>query len=112
MTILTKTTLTTLLLLPLCTMAGEKVTLRCPDRGWAEVTFHLFQHVSVLWENNSFYISDARRSQSHKFYTFTNRDILSVKNEFQFIYADSGRAVSCSILSRVPTQDLRLETLR
>ena len=112
MPILLKAALTALLVIPLSTIAGEKVTLRCPDRGWVEVTFHLFQHVSVLWENNSFYVSDARRSQSNKFYMFTNRDVLSVKNGFQFIYADSGRAVSCSILSRVPTQDLRLETLR
>ncbi|KAF1366496.1 hypothetical protein [Yokenella regensburgei] len=112
MTKILKRALTALLLLPLSALAGEKVTLRCPDRGWAEVTFHLFQHVSVLWENNLFYISDARRSKSNHFYTFTNGDILSVNNGFRFIYADSGRGVVCTVLSREPTQALRLETKR
>ena len=110
MPILLKAALTALLVIPLSTIAGEKVTLRCPDRGWAEVTFHSYQHVSVLWENNLFYISDARRSQNNRFYTFTNGDILSVSNGFRFIYADSGQGTVCTLLSREPTQALRLET--
>lgn len=105
-----KRALVALLLQPLPALAGEKVTLRCPDRGWAEVTFHSYQHVSVLWENNLFYISDARRSQNNRFYTFTNGDILSVSNGFRFIYADSGQGTVCTLLSREPTQALRLET--
>lgn len=99
-----------LLVMPPFAVAGEKMVIQCSQGGRAEVVMHLYQHVSVLWEDRHFYIADARRSKHGHYYTFTNGDVLFIGRPLRFLYTATRQTDRCVVLSTSHTLPLNVGT--
>lgn len=85
--------------------------LNCPSRGLVEITLHVYDHVSELWQGHYEVGSGHRKHDGVVLVSFTNGDRLvhrSRTDEFLYRYAGQKTWQHCRKLSEGP---LHVQTL-
>ncbi|MFJ2973284.1 hypothetical protein ACIPDS_01200 [Kluyvera sp. NPDC087067] len=89
--------------------------LHCPSRGIVEITLHVYEHVSELW-NGHFEVGAGHRSRDGMdLVKFINGDLLihqSHTDEFLFRYAGESTLRHCQKLSESPVSVVSLPYYR